>query len=228
MTQNLSANLYIINEASEGAVYGIGTYIRELTNALRNSRLNVCVINLKSGKPQIHFEEIEGVRYWYFPKPLQTNEVLDHKRKAELYYRNVVYLLQLHIEDRKNLIFHLNYIDSKPLVDSLKNTFDCKIVLVVHYLEPVLILSGNISRLCRIISQPGEPTNEEDIFVENAFLKEKEVFQIADKIICLSNHTYNMLCMDYQLDTKKIAVIPNGLSTIDNGEWTIDNEGCID
>ena len=215
MTQNLNINLYIINEASEGAVYGIGTYIHELTNALRNSNLNVCVINLNSNKPQIQFEETNSIRHWYFPKPLRKNKVLDHKRKAELYYRNVVYLLKLHIQNKKNLIFHLNYIDCKPLMDSLKTVFDCKIVLVVHYLESVMTLLGNISRLRRIISQTDELTNEEDKVAKNAFLKEKTIFQAVDKIICLSNHTYNMLHNDYQTDKEKVAVIPNGLTIQD-------------
>jgi len=32
------------------------------------------------------------------------------------------------------------YMDSKPLADSLKAVFDCKIVLVVHYLDSVMTL----------------------------------------------------------------------------------------
>ena len=38
-------NLYIFHTSSEAAVYGIGTYIRELTTALRHSKIKVCVVN---------------------------------------------------------------------------------------------------------------------------------------------------------------------------------------
>ena len=46
-------NLYIFHTSSEAAVYGIGTYIRELTTALRHSKIKVCVVNLRAHVPQM-------------------------------------------------------------------------------------------------------------------------------------------------------------------------------
>lgn len=43
-------NLYIFNETRRGAVFGVGTYIRELTFALQNRSLHICIINLLSGQ----------------------------------------------------------------------------------------------------------------------------------------------------------------------------------
>ena len=205
-------NLYVFNETRPAAVYGVGTYIRELTEALRHSSLNVCIVNLKSDILQIQFEEIDGIRYWHFPKQLTEQRTIDYQKQIELYFRSIVYLLQLHIEDRKDLIFHLNYMDSKPLANSLKTVFDCKIVLVVHYLESCMTLLGNISRLRRIILQPNEQTNEEDKLANIFFQKEKELFHSVDKIICLANHTFELLHQYYQIDKEKMVVISNGLS----------------
>ena len=43
-------NLYVFTEPSRAAVYGVGTYIRELIAALRHSQINVCVVHLRSDK----------------------------------------------------------------------------------------------------------------------------------------------------------------------------------
>ena len=47
--------LYIINECCRGSIYGIGTYVRELTTILRNSKIDVYVHKcpLKSGRLKI-------------------------------------------------------------------------------------------------------------------------------------------------------------------------------
>ena len=49
-------NLYVFCEKTLGNVYGIGTYIRELVSTLKNSAINVYIINLASEKPQIKIE----------------------------------------------------------------------------------------------------------------------------------------------------------------------------
>jgi len=198
-------NLYIFNEKSKAAVFGIGTYIRELTAALKGSNINVCVVHLSSERQEMEIEELEGVRYWFFPAPTTFH----FHQKQEHYYRNVLYLLQMYIVDRKNLIFQINYLHCKSLVEFLRASFECKIVLVIHYLESINTLLGNISRFRRIISQPNVLTDEIEIMAKLSFLKEKELLQSPsiDKIICLSNHAFDLLHQDYQIDKEKMDVI---------------------
>ena len=213
-------NLYIFNESTPAAVYGIGTYIKELTATLNNSGINVCVVNLRSDKSEVEITEIEGVRHWYIPLPsINSNNYLNYKAQNEGYYRNITYLLQLYViknEHKKNLVFQVNYMKCKPLVDFLRTAFDCKIVLVVHYLNSILTLMGNISRFRRIISQTNPPTDQEEKSTKEYYLKEKELFHAVDKIICLSNHTFDLLLHDYQIEKEKMVVIPNGLSDVFN------------
>ena len=194
-------NLYLFNETRRGAVYGVGAYIRELTAALKDREINLCVVNLYTDKPQILREEIEGVGYWYFPAPIPEQRIIDFQKQCELYYNNVAYLLQLYIADKNNLIFHLNYMNCQPLADSLRMIFNCKTVLAVHYLDSVMTLRGNVSRLRRIIYENDDLSDAEEKSAKNFFTKEKEFFHAADKIICLSNHTFNILHQDYQMRT---------------------------
>lgn len=52
--------LYIINECCRGSVYGIGTYVRELTTILRNSKIDVYVINLNSEKNKLSMKRLKA------------------------------------------------------------------------------------------------------------------------------------------------------------------------
>lgn len=128
-------NLYIFNEKRRGSEYGVGTYIHELTVALRESCINVCIVNLASERPQIQTETIDGVMYWYFPLAISDQRTSSNDRQWELYFHNIVYLLRLHIKDKNNLIFHLNYCQSAILAEKLKNAFKCKVIAVSHFSE---------------------------------------------------------------------------------------------
>lgn len=204
-------NLYIFNEIRLGAVYGVGTYIRELTAALKKSDINVCVVNLNSEKPQIKSEETDGIRHLYFPSPVQWSN--DLQEQWDLYHRNIVYLLQLHIRDKKNLIFHLNYNQKSGLAEELKETFDCRIVLTVHYLDWCFKLSGNLTRFRKILETRQTIQDDEDIEQSKEIIhREKEAFQRVDHIICLSEKTQQILQEYYKISPDKITKICNGLT----------------
>ena len=208
-------NLYVFNQTSPAAVFGIGTYIRELTTALKGSEINVCVVHLRSEKTDMEMEESDNIRHWYIPAQTSIHNYQNYEEQKECYYRNVLYLLQLYIVKRKEkLIFHINYMKCKPLVDLLKSTFDCKVVLVVHYLDSCILLMGNISRLRRIILQAIEPADIVERSAKVSFQEEKEMLQAVDKIICLANHTFDFLHQEYQIDKEKMIIIHNGLSEV--------------
>ena len=208
-------NLYFFNvtETSQAAAFGLGTYIRELMAALRYCHINVCVVNLNSSKPQIMTEEIDGIRYWYFPTPISEMQNLYSAEKTELYYRNIVYLLQLHIIDKKNLIFHFNSSRSRKLAEELKKVFDCKIVTSIHYFDWCFRLSGNLSHFKKILaSKDNRPF---DIFAQSInemYQRERIFFETVDHIICLSENAQQSLHNDYHISNTKTTVVYNGLT----------------
>ena len=204
-------NLYIFHTSSEAAVYGIGTYIRELTTALRRSQVKVCVVNLRAHIPQMRMEETsDGIKRWYFPEPIEQMAT-DHQ--SDLYYRNIVYLLQLHIENKSNLIFHLNANHSSKFAKELKKAFDCKIVLTIHYFDWCFKLSGNLTHFRQLWKIQQTVQGRE--YIENLkddFQKEKETFDVVDHIVCLSKKTMSVLQDDYKIKPDKITVVYNGLT----------------
>lgn len=202
-------NLYIFHTSSEAAVYGIGTYIRELATALRYSKIKVCVVNLRAHIPQIRMEETsDGIKRWYFPEPIEQM-VTDHQ--SDLYYRNIVYLLQLYMEDKSNLIFHLNANKSSTFAKELKKAFDCKIVLTIHYFDWCFKLSGNLVHFRQLRkTQQSVQGCEDTEYLKEGFQKEKDTFEVVDQIICLSKNTMYILQDDYKIKPDKITVVYNG------------------
>lgn len=205
-------NLYIFNETRRGTVFGIGTYIQELTSALKSSNIRICVINLLSEKPQIEIEVIEGVKHWYFPVPISEFRTSDNQKQRELYFRNVVYLLQLYIKDKTNLVFHLNYHQNKNLVEELKKVFDCKIVSVAHFSDWSFFVFDNLHRLRSILGKDCLDSFSENI--KKLFEEEKIYYEIVDHIICLSDYMREIFCKDYGMALEKISVVHNGLNDV--------------
>ena len=202
-------NLYIFNETRRGAEYGVGTYIRELTVALKDSGIHIYVVNMISDKPQIQTEEIDGIKHWHIPKVIADQRTKDNQQQWELYFRNVVYLLRLHIEDKKDLIFHLNYYQSGKLAEELKNAFACKIISVAHFSEWGFTIYGNPDRLMRILNEEQPDSDEEKI--QKSFEEERLYYLKSDRIICLSEYMRKVLCQYYGLDDARISVVANGL-----------------
>ncbi len=203
----MTMKLYVINECCRGSVYGIGTYVRELTTILKSNHIDVYVINLNSEKTQIGYEEIENIHYIHIPAPLQWS--IENSEQWDCYHRNVVFWLKLHIEDKKNLIFHLNNNKKSVFAMELKKAFDCKVILTIHYFDWCFNLFGNYTRFKKVMEN--DLHDDEIEKLKNIFLKEKETFLNVDHIICLSNNTKQDLLDNFKIHPEKITTIYNGL-----------------
>ena len=209
-------NLYIFNESTRAAVFGIGTYISELTSALKKSAINMWVVHLSSNKPNVQTEEMDGIQHWFFPAIMPELKTMNYVKQTEMYYRNVVYLLRLHIKDNRDLVFHLNYNQSDKLAEGLKKVFDCRIITVTHYYSWIHAVFDNLPRL-RTILKEEQPTGSFGERLKKTFEDEKSFYSKVDQIVCPSNYMREILCLDYGIDILKTAVIPNGLTDMSVG-----------
>ena len=198
-------NLYIFNQTRRGAVFGVGTYIHEL----EGRDINICVVNLISEKPQIQTEWIDGIQYWHFPLAISDQRTTNDQEQWDLYYRNVVYLLRLHIKDKDNLIFHLNFFESGKLAEELINAFDCQLVAVSHFFDWGFTIYDNPERLSRILKQKHPDALEKRL--QTMFEVERTYYSTVDHIICMTRYMKDILCKNYGIDIAKISVVPNGL-----------------
>jgi glycosyltransferase len=199
-----SINLYVFNETSRAAVYGIGTYINELTSCLKNAKnINLNIVKLNDDSKEFAIETDERITYWKIP---------GSKYYGKLYYQSVVTLINQYIPATENMIVHFNYLQSLALLNSMKSRFNCKTVSVVHYSDWGFILNGNMSRLHSIIASNN---NYDDILAKNILKSiedEKSFFEASDHVICLASYMKNILHEEYNLKHKNISIVPNGLS----------------
>ena len=101
-------HIYLFCMQSSGVVYGIGTYIQQLTESIRNRKdVSLNIVIRHSEEPEFTVKEAGGVRTFYLPRVKNPN----HLNFETLYNRNMCFLLRPYIqtEPSDQLIFHLNY-----------------------------------------------------------------------------------------------------------------------
>jgi glycosyltransferase len=199
-----SKNLYIFNETSRAAVYGIGSYVNELTSCLKNvDGMNINIVSLNSDtNNEFCITDNDGIKEWKIPASKYHNYD---------YYQNVIFLLKHYITDIKNIIFHLNYWSTISLLDKLKEVFHCKVVFAIHYMSWGFSLNGNLLHLKTILSEAKDDLNETEKNIRTTFDNEKKLLEKVDSIISLANYTSDILCNEYGIERSKITTIYNGL-----------------
>lgn len=204
-------NLYLFNENDNASIYGIGTYIKELTKALENTSIHVHIVHLRSVRSDFEIEKTDQVEHWYIPEVKKMNTFSSTIAKTEGYLGNVTYLLQLYIKDTKDLVFHFNYNIYQLLAKELKAIFDCKTVTTVHYVSWMLRLNNNSSRFRSIKSMPLNTMSSFEKSIVKTDEYENLLYKEVDEIITLCQNTQHILQTTYGIEQDKIVVIPNGL-----------------
>ena len=210
-------NIYLFNDKDSSARFGIGTYLNELTQALQCEDVHVHIVHLHAIRPAFEIETDRQnaltfpVENWYIPEVRNQNTFNGPLYKVELYFKNVIYLLRLHIRDTKDLVFHLNYNHCVELAKGLKEVFDCKIITTVHFMKWAFELQGNLQKLHAIKSKPANQQNPFEKLLCTTDEYEGLLYKEADRVIALSHNMKNLLCSEYHIEPEKITVIPNGL-----------------
>lgn len=84
-------NLYIISQKSRGTVFGVGTYIHELTTALKSSGIRIFLVNILCDGKCVRKEEMEGITQWYFPTPCSEQWNFLDKEQRKLYFHCILF-----------------------------------------------------------------------------------------------------------------------------------------
>ena len=192
-------NLYLFNANDSAAVYGIGTYLKELTNALEGTDIRMHIVHVHASRPEFGIEMKDQVEHWHVPDVCNKSTISGALHLLEKYYRNVIYLLRLHIRDTKDLVFHFNYNQSYALAKGLKEVFDCKTVCTVHFMRWSLDLHGNDTRFHAIKEKPENQRTEYEQLLIDTDEYESMQYKASDRVIALSDDMKNFLCREYGL-----------------------------
>lgn len=196
--------IYLFNEVTHASNYGVGTYIEQVKSFMRQPLSDVCfnIVHLDHGIDEFNIKEIDGTRYFYFPKNSNKH-----------YYRNVTYILRLYlpVTTKEEVYFHFNFYQSIGLIDLLKNIYPNSVtIFTIHYLFWGFALKGDVDYFKKIIhKEEKDLTNVLEVSIVNSYRKDRELFRRIDRIVCLCQATYQLLLNEYLIAAHKLYVIPN-------------------
>lgn len=202
-------NIFIFNNASRAAGYGIGTYVRQLADGLRGMPdTKVSLVDMYADTKEFAISDDEsGMRHYLIP-PLNSNI------ETEEYCRIIYYFLarNIDVDVDDEIVFQFNYFQHYHLALLLKSWFfNSRIVLTVHYMSWCFALNGNVRRMREITAESYRPSDDIDKHVIARFSAESAFLHLADKVIALSKSTRDILVEDYKVSTGKIHLIYNGI-----------------
>lgn len=206
-------HIYLVNTKSRAANYGIGTYINQVIMCLsQTASLHLTVVELDSDEKEVTLVERDNMRYLKFP---EISSFL-YNTYTDRYNRNVAYLLSLFVEEETDCIFHFNYLHHASLAGCIKFRFPgASIILTIHYFNWCFLLKGNTSLFREIILSEKEERNDLEQMVYMDFLLDKSFLKSIDKVICLSQYTFELLNNVYGIPESKMVRMVNGIQLPD-------------
>lgn len=206
-------NIYIFNALGGAAIYGIGTYVKELIACLKDiSSVQVTLVMMDSDNTIVRKEQNDGYNVLYLPFVVCDNNM---DRNLNLYYRNVSFLLKQYIPDSCDNIFQLNHKQDESLAYWLKKQFQGKFIIAIHFTPWNLGLKGDTIRLKQILSKRKEELSDPiELYVANSV--ERSILQInnCDRVICIAKHSFDFFYNVCMIPFSKLCLINNALADV--------------
>lgn len=190
---------------------GVKTYVDEYLYFLsqnNKSDIDLILITIDTDS-QKEFEilRLEAYISINIPIPLLFNQARINNELEKLYYQVIVNILDDLLPNKKNLIFHLNWINHSMIAEQLKSVFKSKVVLTRHCIPWMAQLLINYDLFYNLTKN--KHTNPVDL---NKFIfDEKKYYQHIDHFITVTKTSKNDLIYRYEIDKRKITVINNGI-----------------
>ena len=209
-------SLYIFNDTISSSMYGIGTFIRELIHSINKSLFNINLIQFNSNKNEFSITG-NDVKYYNIPKFSDNNFFKHHKI--------IIKILRLHIQDINENIFILNHSPCDHFLKTLNYNYPkSKKIFIIHGQDWCQELLGDKYLLSRIISNKHKSNNKNIQNIISTFKREQEMYNLVDKIVCLSKDTYDIVTNLYSISPQNILVINNGISDSIQGQTKISKQ----
>lgn len=205
----MMTQVFIFNNASRAANYGIGTYVRQLSDGLLTlTDVQVSLIEMYADTKEFSVTvDDKGMQHYRIP-------ALPSGMESEAYCRSIFYFLARNIKtgNGDKLIFQFNYFQHLPLASLLKGQYPySRIIMTVHYLNWCFELKGNVMRMRKIVAKGYEANDEMERRVISSFADEKTFLHLADEVLVLSKRTKAILTNDYEVSEDKAHLVFNGM-----------------
>lgn len=197
-------NIYLLDEYVSSAKNGIGTYLGELLYCFKKMEAQVCLIAFNSDRKEFCIEDVAGIKTICFPKFPEG----DYNRNSMIVNR----FLRLHVPDSPDTVFCFNHSPCGKLMQSVKESHPMsKQIYIIHDFSWTGPLLGNTLEYSRIVNSTTDSSVAKNKFLLDIWQGEKAMQETADRVVCLSAGTLQLLIDVYGTDKRKIHLIPNGL-----------------
>jgi glycosyltransferase len=206
-------NLYIFISNGEGLKYGVGTYIYQLVEWIKNEKIIDLTLLLLFCEDEKELKIEQNEKYKLIKIPQNYSNKIYTEINLNRYFRNCIFLLKTIIPDDKNNVFHINFITAaNSLTFWLKELFQGKVLLTVHFTEWSFDLMGDKKQLRQILDKSDKQLTKN---IEKTVLKEIKrdikTMQQCDKIIFTAKHSIDSAKEIYGVEENQICLIPHGL-----------------
>jgi glycosyltransferase involved in cell wall biosynthesis len=199
-------SLFIFKSNARGMQYGIGTYIRELTQSLLQiPYINIYFVSYKNIDYKEFFVKPISERLFEVNLPGPLFPVTQNNSFEKKYAGSVVRLLSDIIPKKGKVIFQFNYIDDLPILLKVKECFGFPVISIVHFAQWQQIFEGNRKKLANL--NIDNPANN----IEFTLSQEREMYRVSDHIVSVTRYMKDFLVNEYTIDPEKVTVIHNGL-----------------
>lgn len=201
----IKKRVFIVDEHLSSRQNGVGTYMQCLLDCMKGLDVEVNFLSFNSEEKDFSFYEREGCTYYCFPI-CNGGRMLE---SGELCWP----ILRMYVPDNKYNVFFVNHSPCVAFLKSLRKVYKrSRIVFTIHDQGWTAPLMGDRNRLREVISKsyPCKKRYETELFCKRYFKQERQMYNIADDVICLSENTKNLLLDIYKVSAEKIHLIPNG------------------
>ena len=197
--------IYVFDEYVSSQKNGIGSFLKEFHYCMEQLNMNICILTFNANVEEftIQMGENNKIEKLLFP-PFPLGNFVGN---ADI----IIKLFKLYIQDSLDNIFFVNHSPCESLIEILKRDYPLsKVVFTIHDLGWTSKCMGDVEKYKQIIEKK-EETEEYAKYISSFYAKEVKMYQLADRVVCLSRDTYNLLQTVYQINPNKIFLIPNGV-----------------
>jgi hypothetical protein len=145
---NSMLTIFIFKSNARGMQYGMGTYIRELTEALLlYTGIKIYIITYNSGDCNEFSIDAISERCFKVNIPSPKLTFLHNNSSGEKYALAVVNVLADLISKNEEIVFQMNYVDDLPIIRKLKERYTHPVISIVHFSQWQQLFNGNKQKL---------------------------------------------------------------------------------
>ena len=202
----MAPHLFFIDEYSSSKQNGIGTFRDLLIQYLKKSHIiDITLISLNAD-----INDLECISRYYGVELALPPVGKGNWRK----YGSIIWpLLKLYIDDSTDNIFMFNHSPCSDFIRALKKTFPLShTIFIIHDQGWCYPLLGNY-RYFSLIQKGVSPKYISAPMIDNIiyyFKQEQDIYNIVDRVVCLSQATEFLLKKNYKISKDKIYKIYKG------------------